>query len=379
MIFSVFTKILLFSALLFSFVPKDANREVPFVAPLTPTEQTSTSATPQTISTEATTTPKVAVKPAIKSAQVAIPKTTSTPPVAQQTPLQTITPPASSISFETINENARKAVVNILCTANPSGPLSPITGSGIMVSSNGLILTNAHIAQYFLLKDFNNQKDFLTCTIRTGNPAYPSYTAELVYIPPVWVEKHKTDIIKDNPQSTGEHDYAFIRITGRIDGTPAPDNFPFIPPNLIEFTEIGTPAVLVSYPAGFLGGQTIIQSLYQSSAVISITDRYTFGDNTVDLISLGGSVVAQKGSSGGATVDQNGELIGLITTSSDGQTTANRELRALTAAYIQRDLIKNATQTISSLASNSASFAKTFNANIAPGLTKALSDVILKK
>ena len=378
MIFSALTKILLFSALLFGFVPNETDKEAPFVAPLTPIEQVSTSTPPQTTNIEVTTTPKVTVKPT-ESVKSPATKATSTPLVTVQTPLQTITPPASSISLETVNENARKAVVNILCMTGPSGPLSPITGSGIMLSSNGLILTNAHIAQYFLLKDFNNQQDFLTCTIRTGNPAYPSYTAELVYIPPAWVEKHKTDIIKDNPQSTGEHDYAFIRITGRIDGTPAPENFPFIPPNLIEFTEIGTPAVLVSYPAGFLGGQTIIQSLHQSSAVISITDRYTFGDNTVDLISLGGSVVAQKGSSGGATVDQNGELIGLITTSSDGQTTANRELRAITAAYIQRDLIKNATQTISSLASNSASFARTFNTNVAPGLTKALSDVILKK
>lgn len=378
MILSAFTKILLFFTLFFGVVPKETNREASFVAPLTPTEQTSTSTATETISIEATATPKVALKPAIKSAQATIPKATSTPPIVRQTPPPTPIP-APPVSFETVNENARKAVVNILCTANPSGPLSPITGSGIVVSPNGLILTNAHIAQYFLLKDFNNQKDFLTCTIRTGNPAYPSYTAELVYIPPAWVEKHKTDIIKDNPQSTGEYDYAFIRITGRTDGTPAPENFPFIPPNLIEFTEINTPVVLVSYPAGFLGGQTIIQSLYQSSTVTVVSDRYTFGDNTVDLISLGGSVVAQKGSSGGATVDQNGELIGLITTSSDGQTTASRELRAITSAYIQRDLIKSAAQTISSLASNSVSFAKTFNANVVPGLTKALSDVILKK
>lgn len=380
MILSLLTKAFVFFTLLFGFVPKETTREALFIVPLTPVDEVSTSTRPQTISTEETTTPKVAVEPTIKSASSPTTKATSTPLIANQTPPQAIIPPVTpSISFESINERAREAVVNILCTTGASGALSPITGSGIIISANGLVLTNAHIAQYFLLKDFNGQKDFLTCVLRTGNPAYPTYTAELVYIPPVWVEKHKTDIIKDNPQSTGEYDYAFIRITGKVDGTKASEAFPFIPPNLIEFTEIGTPAVLVSYPAGFLGGQTIIQSLYQSSAVINITDRYTFGDNTVDLISLGGSVVAQKGSSGGAVVDQDGKLLGLITTSSDADTTAGRELRAITSAYIDRHLIKNANTTLSSIASNSAVFAATFNANIAPGLTKALSDVILKK
>ncbi len=370
-----FTKIILFFALILGI---HTQTEAPVLLPPLPLKNTQ--ATSSKIALEknvskipiATTTKKI-IKPATKA--TSIPKTALTPdPVITPTP---ITQP--TISFEPINESARKAVVNILCTTQSSGVLSSITGSGIIVGSDGLILTNAHIAQYFLLKDFNNQKNFLTCSIRTGNPAYPTYTAELVYISPKWIAEHKGDIILQSPKGTGEYDYAFLRITAKTDGTGAPTSLPFIPVNLIEFTEIGTPAVLVSYPAGFLGGQTIIQSLYQGSAVISITDRFTFGDNTVDLISLGGSVVAQKGSSGGAVVDGKGTLIGLISLSSDGNTTKERNLSAITLSYINRDLIKNANTTISSIATDSAAFATTFNATVAPDLTKALTDVILKK
>ena len=57
---------------------------------------------------------------------------------------------------------------------------------------------------------------------------------------------------------------------------------------------------------------------------------------------MGGIIGAQSGSSGGGVVNQWNKLIGLITTTSEGVTTAQRDLHAITTGYINRD-IKNQT------------------------------------
>jgi S1-C subfamily serine protease len=306
--------------------------------------------------------------------EIVIPKQPITTPPPVTPPI--ITEPA--FTFDQINDLARPAVVNIFCTT-PTGSLSPITATGIIVSDTGIVLTNAHIAQYFLLKDFNGQKDFISCVLRTGNPAYPTYTTELVYVSPEWVAEHKNDIISTDAKGTGEYDFAFLQITGRVDKKALPSNLPFINPNIKDSSEIGTQSLLISYPAGFLGGQTIVQSLYQSSAITTISDRYTFASTTIDLISVGGTVVSQKGSSGGAVIDVYGKLIGIITTSSEDTSTKNRDLRAITLPYIERDLLRSTGYDLLSFIEHVDAYKTNFEKNIAPKLTQTLTDVILKK
>ncbi|HRH26550.1 MAG TPA: serine protease [Parcubacteria group bacterium] len=315
-----------------------------------------------------------------------IKKKTLTPNTAsQKKPEEIIAPkevvPASTpietpVDFEKINTDARKTTINILCTTK-YGDLSPISGTGVIISSNGLVLTNAHIGQYFLLKDFR-EKDYLKCVGRTGSPAYPKYNLELVYISQNWVRANKSLLKEQNPKGTGEDDFAFLRITGNIDESNNQLKS-FIEPNVRELINIGEPVLLASYPAGFLGGLSILRDLNITSSITNIQDIYTFKDGTIDVISVGGTVVSQKGSSGGLVVDKNTSLIGIITTSSDGNTTSSRGLNAITLGYINRTLQKELGKNMREfLELDHEKYAKEFSISLGVELSKLITDELAR-
>ncbi len=309
---------------------------------------------------------------------VAVPvKNISIPEPEQETlppPTPPVVPQEPQPDFEKINTESRAATVNILCTVK-GNEMSPISGTGVVISKDGLILTNAHVAQYFLLQNYR-EPNFVTCIIRTGSPAYPRYTAELVYISPEWVEANKSILKDENPQGTGEYDFAFIRIVGGLNGTTV-SSLPFTTPDTRENISVGEPVLLTSYPAGFLGGQSIIQGLNIASAITTIQDVFTFTADLIDVISVGGTVVSQKGASGGAVLDRHGEVIGIISTSSSGKTTSDRELNAITLAYINRSLTQHAGLSLSEFMSgNIPLFAYNFRASQAPALTELITNAI---
>jgi hypothetical protein len=283
-------------------------------------------------------------------------------------------------TFASINMKTRESIVNILCTSEYGGLFRPISGSGIIIDPRGVILTNAHVAQYTLLKDYLFE-DFMKCIARIGSPARATYTITPLYIPQHWIEKHAKQIDAENPSGTGESDYALLLITGRTD--------PFLSANKsLQFLSIqtdndliaiGEKVLVAGYPAGFLGGIATQKDLYLTSTVTTIMQEFTFNQNTnkVDLISLGGSVVAQKGSSGGAVVNTKGELIALVVTSTDAETTDKRDLRATTLGHINRDLILHNGTTLSAFLSGDLGVkADTFNNTIASTLTDLLVNAI---
>jgi hypothetical protein len=285
--------------------------------------------------------------------------------------------PATS-SQKSLNEMVREATVNIICITTAAGPLNPISASGVIIDPRGIILTNAHVAQYLLLKDYIVQ-DFVECTVRTGSPAMPKYTVELLFIPPSWVIENAEKLNDESPRGNGEHDYALLRITGTTHSTiPLPSSFPSL--NLATTPpETGTSVLIAGYPAGFLGGITIQKDLYAASANALVGPLYTYETASVDLFSVGGSILAQQGSSGGAVALQNGLFTGLIVTSSEGETTGARELRALASSYIIRDFeAQKGVSLVSFFGRNLATEAQLFKATAAPTLTKLLTDVLDK-
>lgn len=313
--------------------------------------------------TYATTTkpvPATTTKP--KPTTPAVGPSASTPAVPAPTPVPA---PAET-------DKVRAAVVNIICITGNGSPLESISASGVIIDPRGIILTNAHVAQHYLLKDYPT-KNAISCTIRTGSPARPMYTATLLFISPSWVADNASQIMLANPSGTGEHDYALLVMTGVANNTVVPPaSFPYLPIGL-DNPVTGKVVQIAAYPAGFLGGLTIQKDLYETSAQTTIGTLYTFGTVTPDLFSVGGTVLSQHGSSGGAVADASGTLIGLIVTATDGEQTATRDLRALATSYLVRDFATEAGMSLSTyLGGDILAEAAAFNRDIAPALIQKL-------
>ncbi|XKT74666.1 MAG: serine protease [Patescibacteria group bacterium UBA2163] len=297
-----------------------------------------------------------------------------------ETPQKPITSPTTQ-QFEVqpitnLTETVRSSVVNILCTTKNGGVLHPITASGVLIDTRGIVLTNAHVAQYFLLKDYPTE-DNIECVIRTGSPAKPAYTAELLFLPPSWVSENAYQIKTERPRGTGEYDYAFLAITGLVAADIlAPAQFSHLPVAL-HTPPLNSDVLLAGYPAGFLGGAIIQKDLYAVSSPSTVEQLYTFGTSTVDVISTGSSILAQQGASGGAVARVDGVLTGLIVTSSSADTTGERELHALTTEYIIRNFeAEHGTPLVDYLQGDLLEEKRIFEKHVAPLLLAQLVAVI---
>lgn len=261
----------------------------------------------------------------------------------------------------------RSALVNILCYAPAGGRLRSISGSGIIIASKGVILTNAHIAQNFLLKNRG-----VSCVIRAGSPAVDAYEASLIYIPSAWVKENADILTEVNPIGTGEYDFAFLAVSRSSGRKELSASFPSLP-LASSPPVIGAPVVIASYAAQFLESSQIQSSLFPTIVFGSVKNIFTFASTSIDVLALGGSAAAQEGSSGGGVSDMKGELVGTITTSTIKGATETRSLDAITASYIRAAYLRETGEPLDTLLSKSTSEAIADFAPQIPAMESALT------
>lgn len=261
----------------------------------------------------------------------------------------------------------RGVLVNILCYAPSGSGVHSISGSGIFVDPKGIILTNAHIAQYFLLADRG-----VSCKVRSGSPATDQYAAGLIYIPPAWITANASLLTQANPSGTGEYDFAFIGVTKSLTATALPSSFPSMPLATLPLVT-GVPIVIGSYGAQFLESSQIQSNLFPTVVFGSVKNIFTFATSTIDVLALGGSAAAQEGSSGGGVANALGEIAGTITTSTMEGATDTRQLNAITASYIRSAFLAETGLSLDTLLSMPVEAAIASFASTATGLRATLN------
>lgn len=268
-----------------------------------------------------------------------------------------------------------QAIVNIYCTSITSRQIRTTTGTGFFVHPSGVIMTNAHVAQFLLLEKSGVFGD-TDCVIRNGSPASPRYKAELLYIPPAWVKANASLVDAKAPSGTGERDYALLYVTSDMDGTTILNsNFPSLALNtdLLPRSVTESNVVASGYPAGALLRDGTDTELLARTAATTISELYTFGSNYADVFALRGSIIGEQGASGGPVVNAEGKVIGMITTRGDDARDGAGSLRAITVSHINRTITQETGFSLSSnLSGDLPSKASIFTTTMAPFLTELL-------
>ncbi len=240
-----------------------------------------------------------------------------------------------------VGDKINRALVNIFCQHKTEEYIRTTTGTGYFINTKGVILTNAHVAQFLLLEGAEEKVSESECVIRGGNPARPLYKAELLYISPAWIHENAKLISESEPRGTGERDYALLYVSETVDNKRGlSGSFPALKIDTAPFTrEMEDNRVHVGgYPAGALSEEGVGAKLRPDVATTTITELFTFGSNRADLFSIGPSSVGEQGASGGPVTRSNGRAIGLVVTRGDETTEHGSSLRALTLEYVDRTI-----------------------------------------
>jgi serine protease Do len=199
------------------------------------------------------------------------------------------------------------AAVQIFGAKDENGKLTPVyVGSGSIISSNGLILTNAHVADPAAVGETDMTPDALIIGIVQSEDK-----------PPVYAYQAKVRAID------GYADLAVIQITSTIDGgslDPASLNLPYVALGNSDDVHIGDAISVYGFP--LIGGNTIT---YTAGTVAGFNAEDQLGDRAW----IKTSATISGGNSGGMAVNADGELIGVPSIASSGANTETTDCRVI--------------------------------------------------
>ncbi|MDA8611293.1 serine protease [Candidatus Pacebacteria bacterium] len=278
-----------------------------------------------------------------------------------------------NLEKETLNvsetSSIANATVNIVCVRHNGNKIHLTTGSGVIISPKGIVLTNTHVAQYFLLEDIGYE-----CSLRRENIPLYGFEAEPIFLSEKWIENNFLLISSPSPTGTGEDDYALLKITKNTNpALSLPRNFAYIDPDTrSETVEIGDQVTVAGYPGGKTGVFDIDSQTSLKTERTSVANVFTFEQTSVDVFSTRDTEVARRGSSGGG-VFKDGELVGIISTINTGSSATKQVINALTLDYINRDLKKETGNSLSNyLSGDLTDLMQSFQSSVVPRLKELL-------
>lgn len=273
---------------------------------------------------------------------------------------------------ETPESTINNIVFNIVCTNREGTKITISTGSGVLISPNGVVLTNAHVAQLFLLKNYSRE-NYMDCSLRRENIPTYGYRADILYISKDWIRENTYLVSDPAPRGTGENDYALLVITENTNPVLSlPNQFPYSKINTADGAAKEGDNITAS---GYPGIQASLLNINSSSRLVIdrtfVDEVYTFARTTIDVFSTGVTNVAARGSSGGGLFENN-QLIGIVSTT--GNVGNGNYINAITLSYINRDIREETGSSLSSMISGDVrSRADSFNQNDAPVLLQLLA------
>jgi S1-C subfamily serine protease len=207
--------------------------------------------------------------------------------IAALTPTATLTPAPTATPLPGLGSIPYRAVVRIFAMIEDGGEQEVgWSGSGSIISPDGLILTNAHVVlpdKYYEITELQ-----VGLTTSDDHPPEMSYLAEVLQADPLL-------------------DIAVIRLKSDLDGHSIDFenlDLPFVPIGDSEGLRLGDPLTILGYPG--IGGDTITLTRGEVSGFTADSGR---GDRAY----IKTSATIAGGNSGGLVANAAGELIGVPT------------------------------------------------------------------